>query len=205
MPLKYLALGDSYTVGESVPKEKSFPYQLAAKLNFAGIEMFPPEIIATTGWTTDELIKAINEKNIRKKYDLVTLLIGVNNQYRGYSKGIYRKEFRDLLKAALFFADHKKSHVMVISIPDWGITPFGLKSGRDIQKLSMQIKAFNTINEKEAIKAQVGYLDISKTFTITASDLSCFSRDGLHPSEKLYYSWADELAKILGSEFIQAS
>ena len=205
MPLKYLALGDSYTIGESVPKEKSFPYQLAAKLNFAGIEMFPPEIIATTGWTTDELIKAINEKNLREKFDLVTLLIGVNNQYRGYSKGNYRKEFKDLLKAALLFADHKKSHVIVISIPDWGLTPFGLKSGRDIQKVSMQIKAFNAINEKEAIKAQVGYLDISKTSIIKAADLSFLSNDGLHPSEKLYDIWADELAKMLGFNFIQAS
>ena len=205
MPLKYLALGDSYTIGESVPKEKSFPYQLAAKLNFAGIKMFPPEIIATTGWTTDELIKAINEKNLRGKYDLVTLLIGVNNQYRGYSKGNYRKEFRDLLKVALFFADHKKSHVIVISIPDWGLTPFGLKSGRDIQKVSMQIKAFNTINKKEAIKAQVTYLDISKTSTIIATDLSFLSNDGLHPSEKLYDIWADELAKMLRFRFNQAS
>ena len=205
MPLKYLALGDSYTIGESVPKAKSFPYQLAAKLNLAGIEMFPPEITATTGWTTDELIKAINEKNLREKFDLVTLLIGVNNQYRGYSKGNYRKEFRDLLKAALCFADQKKSHVMVISIPDWGLTPFALKSGRDIQKVSTQIKAFNLINEQEAIKAHVGYLDISKTSAITATDLSFFSNDGLHPSEKLYDLWADELAKMLSSKFIQAS
>ena len=94
---------------------------------------------------------------------------------------------------------------MVISIPDWGLTPFALKSGRDIQKVSTQIKAFNLINEQEAIKAHVGYLDISKISAITATDLSFFSNDGLHPSEKLYDLWADELAKMLSSKFIQAS
>lgn len=198
MTKSYLALGDSYTIGELVPLEQSFPHRLASKLNLSGIKMAEPEIIAATGWTTDELIAAIHEKSPQKKYDLVTLLIGVNNQYRGYSKENYRVEFSELLQTALSFADGRKERVVIMSIPDWGVTPFAQKSNRDTAKISAEIDAFNTVNKDEARKAGVTYIDITWVSRKAADDLSLLAEDGLHPSGKMYAEWVELLNVLIG-------
>jgi lysophospholipase L1-like esterase len=193
MTKSYLALGDSYTIGELVSQDQSFPFQLAAKLSLSGIKVSSPEMIATTGWTTDELIQAIREKNLQGKFDLVTLLIGVNNQYRGYSKENYRAEFKELLQTALFYADNRQERVFVISIPDWGVTPFAHKSNRDTEKISAEIDAFNSVSKEESLKAGVAYVDITSGSRKAAGDLSLLAEDGLHPSGKMYSEWVNEL------------
>ncbi|WP_036678018.1 SGNH/GDSL hydrolase family protein [Daejeonella oryzae] len=197
----YLALGDSYTIGESVTRDQSFPYQLTAKLNLAGMKVSPPEIVATTGWTTDDLIKAIPQNNLQKKYDLVTLLIGVNNQYRGYSPDVYRREFKELLKTAINFAGGNKSHVFVVSIPDWGVTAFAQKSNRDIAKISEEIDLFNAINKDETLAENIQYIDITAGSRRAGSDDSLIATDGLHPSAKMYAEWAE----MLGEQVLKAT
>jgi lysophospholipase L1-like esterase len=202
MQKSYLALGDSYTIGESVSQDQSFPFQLAAKLNLAGIKIFSPEIIAETGWTTNDLIKAISEKDLQKKYDLVTLLIGVNNQYRGYSKKNYRVEFRELLHSSVKYAAADKAHVLVISIPDWGITPFAKNGKRDVAKISTKIDSFNMINKEESMKAGVAYVDITTSSRKAVTDLTLFAGDGLHPSGKMYAEWVEQLVVIIGKIYL---
>jgi lysophospholipase L1-like esterase len=198
MPLSYLALGDSYTIGEAVPAEQSFPFQLVARLRSAGVQIDDPQIIATTGWTTDELLQGIKAENITTKFELVTLLVGVNNQYRGYSKENYRIEFRELLQAALFFANSKSERVYAVSIPDWGVTPFARKSNRNVSMISAQIAAFNKINKEEAIKAGITHVDITPGSKKASTDLSLLAEDGLHPSGRMYAEWAEKLALVAG-------
>lgn len=200
-PLTYLALGDSYTIGESVQQIESFPYQLATVLNNENIPLAKPTIIAKTGWTTDELQAAIKTANITQNYDIVTLLIGVNNQYRGYSKDTYRQEFTALLQTAISFAGKNKKKVFVVSIPDWGVTPFGKTSGRDIAKISEEIDAFNAINKAETIAAGVSYLDITPDSRNASTDLALVATDGLHPSGKMYAAWAQKVAAAVKASF----
>lgn len=197
MTRSYLALGDSYTIGESVSQDQSFPFQLAGKLNSTGIKVSAPEIIATTGWTTDELIRAIRENDLKNKYDLVTLLIGVNNQYRGYSKENYRTEFQELLQTALFFANNRPERVFVISIPDWGVTPFAQKSGRNAARISAEIDDLNKVNKEEALRAEISYIDITPGSREAANDPSLLAEDGLHPSGKMYSEWATKLFDLI--------
>ena len=192
----YLALGDSYTIGESVPIENSFPYQLAAELGQTGHTVSEPQIIAATGWTTDELIDAINNSSIKgKKYNLVTLLIGVNNQYRDYSQATYRKEFVQLLNTAIAFADGNKTHVFVLSIPDWGVTPYA--ESRDRAQIAKEIDQFNAINKQESQRAGVAYIDITPISKQAANDATLNADDGLHPSAKMYGLWVKELVKVM--------
>jgi lysophospholipase L1-like esterase len=198
MPLSYLALGDSYTIGEAVPAEQSFPFQLVEILRAAGMRINDPRIIATTGWTTDELLQGIKAENITIEFDLVTLLIGVNNQYRGYSKGNYRNEFIELVRTALTFAGNKTECVYVVSIPDWGVTPFAQKGSRNVSRISAEIAAFNKINEEEALKAGVSYVDITPGSKEAAADRSLLASDGLHPSAKMYAEWAEKLKTEIG-------
>jgi lysophospholipase L1-like esterase len=193
MSLNYLALGDSYTIGEAVLQEQSFPFQLAGKLRGAGIEIVDPRVIAATGWTTGELQLAIQAEAIIEKFGLVTLLIGVNNQYRGYSKENYRIEFKELLQTALSFADNKPECVYVVSIPDWGVTPFAQKSNRDVSKISSEIAAFNKINKDEAMRARVSYIDVTPGSKAAAADPTLLAGDGLHPSGRMYAEWAEKL------------
>lgn len=189
----YLALGDSYTIGQSVSQEQSFPYQLAANLSSSGIKVNPPVIIARTGWTTGDLQSAIQTSGLVSKFDMVTLLIGVNNQYRGNSIETYRKEFKELLQTAIDFAGGKKDHVFVISIPDWGVTPFGMQSGRNPQNITAEIDAFNAVNKQETISAGVSYTDITADSRLAASDRTLVAPDGLHPSGKMYLNWVSSL------------
>ena len=142
----YLALGDSYTIGESVPSEKNFPHQVVALLQKEKISIDEPAIIAKTGWTTDELQEQLSRVRLAVPFDFVTLLIGVNNQYRGRSATEYAQQFEELLQQSIGYAGDKANHVIVLSIPDWGVTPFA--KDRDRNKIAKEIDAFNAINEK---------------------------------------------------------
>lgn len=199
--MSYLALGDSYTIGEAVAQNQSFPFQLTARLNAEGIKVGAPKIIATTGWTTDELQTAIKSASLTAKYNIVSLLIGVNNQYRGYSIDTYRKEFIDLLQTAIGFAGNNKAHVFVVSIPDWGLTPFGKSSGRDFKTVTDQINAFNAVNKEETLKLGVSYTDITPESRNVSTDLSLAASDGLHPSGKMYEEWVTLLAPAVVKAF----
>ena len=189
-PLSYLALGDSYTIGEAVPQAQSFPYQLTAAAGLQGIKIGKPTIVATTGWTTNELQSAIKSTSLQPKYDIVTLLIGVNNQYRGYSIDIYRTEFKDLLQTAIKYAGGNTAHVFIVSIPDWGATPFGKQSGRNVAEIAQEIDAFNAVNREETLKQSVSYTDITPASRNAATDVTLVAPDGLHPSGKMYQDWA---------------
>jgi lysophospholipase L1-like esterase len=191
--LRYLALGDSYTIGESVSENDRWPNQLARQLAVDGIET-NVTILARTGWTVNELWQGIQGDPPEGTYDLVTLLIGVNDQYRGYPAIGYRDDFRFLLNIAIEYAGGDPDRVIVLSIPDWGMTPFA--AGRDTQSISEEIDQFNSINREEAEKAGVHYVDITPiSRTVTAgSDLVAV--DGLHPSGRMYSEWADLVLPI---------
>lgn len=187
----YLALGDSYTIGEAVPTVQSFPHQLASALNKQKYAVSKPIIVARTGWTTDELIQEIKVSGVSKKFDVVTLLIGVNNQYRHYDVNTYRSEFVQLLNTALSYANGNKKRVFVISIPDWGVTPFA--KGQDRNQIAKEIDLHNAINKKESIRLGVSYTDITPFSRRAISDLSLIADDGLHPSGSMYALWVQEL------------
>lgn len=191
-PLRYLALGDSYTIGESVSQADRFPAQLARRLRQEGIQVEEPEIVARTGWTTDELMNGIAHQPPTGTYDLVTLLIGVNNQYRGRAAEEYRTEFRTLLQRAVAYAGGRTDHVVVLSIPDWGMTRFGKMS----RKVSQQIDTFNAINRAEAEQAGAHYVNITPLTRRVPDDDALCAADGLHPSGKLYAQWVELLVPI---------
>ena len=194
-PLRYLALGDSYTIGESVAPDEAFPFQLAARLRAQGLDLAEPEIIARTGWTTDELQAAIDERAPRGPYDLVTLLIGVNNQYRERAAETYLPEFRALLEQAIAFAGQRAARVIVISIPDWGVTPFG----RARENVAAEIDAYNVINRAETLRLGAHYIEITQDSRRALNDASLIAADGLHPSAKMYGEWVDKLAPLARS------
>lgn len=193
--LTYLALGDSYTIGEGVPKQESFPFQTFQLLNKAGYSFHKPTIVAKTGWTTDELQQAIAAASLDSNYDMVSLLIGVNNQYRGRSSTEYAAQFEALLQQAIAFAGHKPHHVFVLSIPDWGATPFA--EGRDRAQITREIDQFNTINKAIAEKYLVHYIDITPGTRDAANDSSLVTADHLHPSGKEYSRWAEKLVEAV--------
>ncbi|KQN34053.1 lysophospholipase [Pedobacter sp. Leaf41] len=190
----YLALGDSYTIGESVKQSESFPFQLQSLLKNNGINVATPKIIATTGWTTSDLQSAIVQAKLTQKFDFVTLLIGVNNQYRGNSIETYKKEFAELLQTADLFANGDKTKVFVVSIPDWGVTPFDKNAGKSPQVIASEIDSFNAVNEQITISAGISYTNITPASRKASSDLSLVANDGLHPSAKMYSEWADALS-----------
>jgi lysophospholipase L1-like esterase len=195
--INYLALGDSYTIGEAVPAEENFPNQVYRIVKETGVTIHPPRIIAKTGWTTDELQAGIRESNesdpLKMKYDFVTLLIGVNNQYRGWPLEKYREEFEGLLKQAILFAGGKRENVIVVSIPDWGVTPFA--EGRDRAGIAEQIDLFNAANKAIAERYNIYYINITPWTKEAGADKSLLASDGLHPSGKEYMRWAEIIAK----------
>ena len=193
--LTFLALGDSYTIGESVPIYENFPYQTVQLLRKSGIAVHAPEIVAKTGWTTDELMAGIDRTIFEKSYDIVTLLIGVNNQYRGKDPSTYEKEFEQLLNKAIAFAGGKKQHVFVLSIPDWGATPFA--ASRDRIKIGKEIDLFNAINKKSTDAAGIAYISITEGSREANSNASLVAKDGLHPSGLEYGRWAKKLADTI--------
>jgi lysophospholipase L1-like esterase len=192
MTHSYLALGDSYTIGESVPAPDNFPNQTVLLLKNAGYDLKPAEILAKTGWTTDELQNNINNHSFTPPYDIVTLLIGVNNQYRGRPVDTYKPEFENLLKQAIQYAGGKADHVIVLSIPDWGVTPFA--NGRDRTQIAREIDEYNAANKNISENYKVYYIDITPWTREAATDLSLLATDGLHPSSKEYKRWSEKLA-----------
>lgn len=193
--LSYLALGDSYTIGESVAENERWPVQLSKSLTKSGLEVSSPQIIARTGWTTDELKAKIVSEKITKTYDLVSLLIGVNNQYRGRSVEQFRTEFIDLLETAIKFAGNKPERVFVVSIPDWGVTPFGGKGQN--KTISEQIDLFNQVKKQETEKKGVLFIDITPISRQAITDISLIAEDGLHPSGKMYQQWVEKVSPEL--------
>jgi lysophospholipase L1-like esterase len=193
--LKLLALGDSYTIGEAVDESERWPVLLFKILNEAGIVVKMPQIVAKTGWTTDELNQAIDDANIKETFHLVSLLIGVNNQYRGRSVENYKIEFEALLKRAINFAGNEPQNVFVLSIPDWGCTPFA--EGRDRQKIAEEIDAYNLVNKQISETLGVKWFDITLSTRKSIGDLSLLAADCLHPSGKNYKEWATIVASWL--------
>jgi len=182
--IRYLALGDSYTIGESVPENERWSNQLAELIG-GNIEV---KIIARTGWTTSELWQGIQKETLTPPYDMVSLLIGVNNQYRGYDKEEYRQEFVFLLNKAIEYAGGDKNKVFVVSIPDWGVTPFA--KGRNAETIASEIDAFNQINKEESEKLGIAYVDVTPISREAVNDADLIAPDGLHPSGKMYAEWA---------------
>lgn len=186
---RVLSLGDSYTIGEAVPEEERWPVHLAGLLGAGGIEVEPPRIIARTGWTTMDLQAALNDAQLHPPYDLVTLLIGVNNQYQGRSLGEYREGFALLLELAIDLAGADPSRVVVLSIPDYGVTPFA--SEMDTAAISAALAQFNAANREITLRAGVAYVDITPISLQAATDPSMVAGDGLHPSGEMYRAWAE--------------
>ncbi|HEX5726928.1 MAG TPA: GDSL-type esterase/lipase family protein [Longimicrobiaceae bacterium] len=186
--MRFLALGDSYTIGEAVDPAERWPVRLAALLRERGVDVAEPEIVARTGWTTDELSAAIDAADPRGPYALVSLLVGVNNQYRGRSAVEYREHFRALLARAAGFAGGEGGRVLVLSIPDWGVTPFA--AGRDRARIAEEIDAFNRIAREEAERAGARWVDVTPQSRQAGADPSLVAVDGLHPSGESYEEWA---------------
>lgn len=202
--LSYLALGDSYTIGEGVEALERFPAQLTRQLRARGLDVSDPVIIARTGWTTDELMSVVNPAGAitaggaipagaaQGGFALVTLLIGVNNQYRGRSPETYRPEFVELLERAIALAENRAGRVIVVSIPDWGVTPFG--HGRE--NVGQEIDAFNAVNRAETARLGARYVDITPMSRQARDDTSLVAEDGLHPSGKMYARWVELILPV---------
>ncbi|GAB2489413.1 SGNH/GDSL hydrolase family protein [Arenimonas alkanexedens] len=188
--MRYLALGDSYTIGESVPEAGRWPQQLALALRARDIALDDPRIIAATGWSTDELSAAMDAAEPLGQYDFVSLLIGVNNQYRGWNLGEYRLEFAGLLERAIALAGDRPGRVLALSIPDWGVTPFGQASGRDTDEIARQLDGFNAAAADECAARGVGFVDISPVSRVRGAEPGMVAEDGLHPSAAMYTRWA---------------
>jgi lysophospholipase L1-like esterase len=192
--IKFLALGDSYTIGESVNESERWPMQLLQQLQSKGYECQPPQIIATTGWRTDDLKNAIAKRKPEKDFNLVSLLIGVNNQYQGKSVESYTPEFEELLNIAIEHAGGDKSKVFVVSIPDYGYTPFGRNKQAAISK---DIDEFNAANKAITEKYGIKYFNITEISRKGFDDPTLVANDGLHPSGKMYALWVDLISQGL--------
>ena len=186
---RYLALGDSYTIGEGVAVEARWPNRLARALAEDGIDLASPEIIATTGWSTDELKSGIAEAAPQPPYALASLLIGVNNQYRGRDADNYAKEFAELLAFAIDMSDSRPGRVLVVSIPDWGVTTFAATEGRDLQRIAREIDAFNAVARGQAQSAGCAFVDITGISRQCGDDPAMLAEDGLHPSAEQHARW----------------
>ncbi|WP_205686974.1 SGNH/GDSL hydrolase family protein [Chitinophaga rhizosphaerae] len=195
-PIKnWLALGDSYTIGEGVPLFESFPYQALRLLRAAGMLLQAPEIVAKTGWTTGELVHHLqHHTRLLPEYDFVSLLIGVNNQYRGLPETEFAQEFEWLAKRAQELAGGGK--VVVVSIPDWSVTPFA--AGRDTDAICNQIDEFNGISREISGKLGIPYINITESYRLTGGRPESVAEDKLHPSGAVYAEWAEKVAAAFG-------
>ena len=187
--MRYLALGDSYTIGEGVADAERWPAQLVARLRREDVIVDELQIVATTGWTTDELSTAMDAALLAPPYDLVSLLIGVNNQYRGRSVDEYRSQFQQLLDRAIALAGARSERVFVLSIPDWGVTAFGHQSGRNIEQIAHELDAYNAAARDICITRKVAWVDITPLSRTWPAQVTS---DGLHPSGEQYGLWATE-------------
>lgn len=192
---KYLALGDSYTIGQSVPEADRFPVQTKKWLTDKGINMDAPQIIAATGWPTTSLQNAISSQNPSGPYDVVSLLIGVNDQYQRHDTIGYRDRFLQLLNTSIQLAGNRRNRVFVLSIPDYSVTPFAMFS--DTAFIRQQIEQFNVINKEVTLQSLCNYLDITPSTREAKYDHSLLASDGLHPSGKEYKKWAERLGLMM--------
>ena len=188
---RFLALGDSYTIGESVLESERWPNQLVSRLRAEQIDIELAGIVARTGWTSSELIAEVNATELVRPFDLVSLLIGVNNQYRGLCEEQFLKELDHLLQMAIEFVDGHSSRVIVLSIPDWGVTPFAVD--RDRIAISEQIDRFNHVKKEQTMRHGCQFIDVSQVSRKAAQDTSLLANDGLHPSRKLYAAWCEQV------------
>lgn len=187
----YLALGDSYTIGESVPVEKSWPVQLVERLNERGYAVAPPKIVAKTGWTTMNLIRGIeSEINVQRDFDLVSILIGVNNQYQDKTLSEFETELNEVFRKAIFHSRNLEKGVFAVSIPDYGATPFGAANA---QEIGLEIDEFNAIFRKVAAEYNVDFYNITPISRQGLENPELVARDGLHPSGLMYQYWVDQI------------
>ena len=193
---RYLALGDSYTIGEGVPAAGTWPFQLAAALRARGLALADPEVIATTGWTTDELAAAIDAAAPRGPYALASLLIGVNNQYRGRPLAEYRQPFEQLLQRAVGLAAEDPRRVLVLSIPDWGVTPYAAAHGRDAAVIACEIDDFNAAARACCGDYGVAFVDITPASRAQGAEAAMLVDDGLHPSAAMYRLWVEQALPV---------
>lgn len=187
--LRYLALGDSYTIGHNVEIEERWPVQLVQRFRGQGVNIAEPEIIAVSGWTTSQLTEALNTGETRGPFDIVSLMIGVNNQYQGLGIDQYRAQFVDLLRRSVEYAGNMPSNVIVVSIPDWSVTPFA--EGKNRAQAAQEIDEYNAVNQDEAAKVGAGYVNVTTVSRRAADEPDLLSSDGLHPSGAMYKRWVD--------------
>ncbi|HJQ21656.1 MAG TPA: SGNH/GDSL hydrolase family protein [Gemmatimonadaceae bacterium] len=192
--MRFLALGDSYTIGEGVAEHDRWPNHLVSSLRARGLDVHEPELVARTAWTTDELSDAIDAAAPRGPFDLVTLLVGVNDQYRSRPVASFAPEFERLLRRAVAFARRDPKRVMAISIPDWGSTPFA--QDRDRARITSEIEQYNATGASLAAAAGVRWIDITAMTREMLRDPTLAASDGLHPSGTMYQRWAELFAPI---------
>lgn len=201
-PLRFLALGDSYTVGEGIFLEESWPYLLAQRLTSSGFPCSPPEVIAKTGWSSDELLAGIEAANPQGPYDIVTIMIGVNNQYRGRHRDTIVDDLHKLVDLALALAEGKPERVYVISIPDWGYSPFGqTKNPRLIRR---QINAYNKVIAVETRRRISAYIDVTKLSRLATRAPQLNAADHLHPSGAMHHLWMERIAPVILRQLLPA-
>lgn len=186
----YLALGDSYTIGEGVAANARWPDRLAQLLAEAGLELGQPRVIAQTGWTCVELAATIAAEQPLGCWQLVSLLIGVNDQYRGYPAADYAPRFAQLLDQAITLADGCPQHVLVLSVPDWGVTPFARIGDHEPARIAEQIDHYNAIARAQAAARGVAFLDITALSRVHGDETAMLADDGLHPGEAMHALWA---------------
>ena len=203
--LRWLALGDSYTIGEGVDPAGRWPIQLAARLRDAGIAIDDPRVIACTGWTTDELSAAMDAAEPLGEWDFVSLLIGVNNQYRGRSEHDYRGEFHGLLRRAVALAGGERGRVLVLSIPDWGVTPFAGAHGRDPATVSAELDAYNAVARALCEDEGVAFVDVTPASRDRGGEPAMLADDGLHPSATQYARWADAALPVAAALLVDGA
>jgi lysophospholipase L1-like esterase len=187
--LRYLALGDSYTIGEGVAESGRWPMQLARELRADGLPMPDPDIIARTGWTIGELDAAIEAAHPLPEYELVSVLIGVNNQYRGLGVDEYRGQFASLLERAAGLALWRRDRVLVLSIPDWGVTPFARRELRSAARIADEIDAYNRAAQEACAQRAIAFVDITAISRARGAEPEMLAEDGLHPSAAMYAEW----------------
>ncbi len=189
--IKYLALGDSYTYGEKVAPIYSFPYQLTQSLRKQNLQVNAPEIVAMTAWTTTDLLKHLSEYQLAPSYDICTLLIGVNNQYRGLDLSIFKKEYDQIVKIALDKVEQNSNRCILINIPDWGLTPYNKEKNKS--EVSREIDTYNKLIYEKSQEIDCKYVDICSLSRQHADNSEYLVDDGLHPSEKAYSEWTKKI------------
>jgi lysophospholipase L1-like esterase len=197
--VRYLALGDSYTYGDGVSLQGSFPYQLSDTLGRQGYLVSVPTEVALFGWTSGDLLSSLNASKITQKFDFVTLLIGANDEAHGISTTTFTANLDILIATAIQYTNGDKSRVFVLSIPDWSVTPFA--ANMDKPAIAAGVDLFNTINQVEAEKFGANYIDLTALSEMAATDPSLTSADGLHPSAKMYALWVKQFSGQIIASF----